>query len=1157
MRRSTIYLLSLLVLTCLVALIGCGNTAGEAPVASEISVSTVLGVDSSVKTVCHTAPGKEVYIKLKIDNPDGFAISSLTISGKEYASSSFESGSNLETIVVKIALGSSDGIFEYTLDAIKYIEKDETKSVSPDGKSVTVCVWDDDSVTAAVTRTEVGTNSLSLSVSVADEAGLIAFSGGKLSAVIYEGESAVAEQALAVGDNTVRFDSLKTNAEYRYAIISSRDLGEGAAAQLLCDCSFTTDAVITLTGITPDKAGVSFDYSWHESHAGGSVTALKLYRGDELVAEPDPSAKAITGLLSNSTYRLVLEYKNGERTESIFADFKTVARITPDISLKLEEKTQSSIRFNISETDEDNVGAITKIELIHNGTATVAESTDVRVFENLLSNNAYTIKVTYTYDLSDGEGEHTLTKELSTSTLTRLKPAFTITAGTVTLDSITSEYNYVDKYSVLSSYKVELYRDGVLVLENPDKEIAFSSLDYYTDYIVKISFVYDLGDGAGAQSSSVQRAFKTLPYMGITSAEISNTEAVSVGEVINMKLAVVNPLGMTVESATVNGASYPARMLSGGEVVVDITHADQFPGGATYLSLESVSATIDGTSYVIEPSAELGDSIFVNGRPEISELKFLDSEYQPIDWAFPSDKVYLMVAIDDQTGYTPESVKLSLGNSEAVFDEITELDDGVYCFEVSLSAALNVYKPVSITYSNEHTERTVEYSDAAVSCYCVISDEAKYIDSVEDILAMEKGYYYEMTCELDFSGREWEGIEFEGVFNGAGYSIENMTLKKNVNNSDAYLGLFSRGTGVIENLNIKAASATSELLATGTARHNAYLGGLVALADRLFIHNCTVDADSSFTLTNSAGGYSYVGGLVGKVNEIADAYALTVTGCASSASITVTSTGLNIYLGGMLGYAETGSHLFFEDCENHGALTASTPSYTTYVGGLAGYTNFVTVISSLNTAVIRGATAGGIVALVARNTGRAIVIGCTNSGEIQANTESFTTIGAGIVAEMYGHTSIINCSNTADIYSTTKTGSAITGSLSGYMFVTTIDIIDCFNSGKVTSSRMITTSTAGGLAAHSNGVVTFKNSINCGLVDATTTGGLGGYAHGTLTMENNYSIFTAGTSNYNGIQLTVEQMNDKSFYTDVLGWSEDVWDFSELDIENGKCPTLK
>lgn len=45
-----------------------------------------------------------------------------------------------------------------------------------------------------------------------------------------------------------------------------------------------------------------------------------------------------------------------------------------------------------------------------------------------------------------------------------------------------------------------------------------------------------------------------------------------------------------------------------------------------------------------------------------------------------------------------------------------------------------------------------------------------------------------------------------------------------------------------------------------------------------------------------------------------------------------------------------------------------------------------------------------------------------------------------------------------------------------------------------------------------------------------------------------------GKVRYNNRDLirTVDQLNSKEFYTETLGWSEDVWDFSNLDVETGK-----
>ena len=47
-------------------------------------------------------------------------------------------------------------------------------------------------------------------------------------------------------------------------------------------------------------------------------------------------------------------------------------------------------------------------------------------------------------------------------------------------------------------------------------------------------------------------------------------------------------------------------------------------------------------------------------------------------------------------------------------------------------------------------------------------------------------------------------------------------------------------------------------------------------------------------------------------------------------------------------------------------------------------------------------------------------------------------------------------------------------------------------------------------------------------------------------------------SQHNGVEkCTAEQLSTKTFYTETLGWSENIWDFSELDAENEKYPKLK
>ena len=57
------------------------------------------------------------------------------------------------------------------------------------------------------------------------------------------------------------------------------------------------------------------------------------------------------------------------------------------------------------ENDANSIGAVTKIELLHENFAPIeAEDLSVRFFDGLLSGVRYGVRVTYEYDLNDGRG---------------------------------------------------------------------------------------------------------------------------------------------------------------------------------------------------------------------------------------------------------------------------------------------------------------------------------------------------------------------------------------------------------------------------------------------------------------------------------------------------------------------------------------------------------------------------------------------------------------------------------------------------------------------------------------------------------------------------------------------------------------------------------
>ena len=71
--------------------------------------------------------GEDIFITVHLSNPDKFEILSFTLNGEKYSSYMFERGSDMETIIIKCNVGRESGEHKYTIDAIKYIDKNTIK----------------------------------------------------------------------------------------------------------------------------------------------------------------------------------------------------------------------------------------------------------------------------------------------------------------------------------------------------------------------------------------------------------------------------------------------------------------------------------------------------------------------------------------------------------------------------------------------------------------------------------------------------------------------------------------------------------------------------------------------------------------------------------------------------------------------------------------------------------------------------------------------------------------------------------------------------------------------------------------------------------------------------------------------------------------------
>ncbi|MBQ8356865.1 MAG: hypothetical protein IJX39_03555 [Clostridia bacterium] len=193
----------------------------------------------------------------------------------------------------------------------------------------------------------------------------------------------------------------------------------------------------------------------------------------------------------------------------------------------------------------------------------------------------------------------------------------------------------------------------------------------------------------------------------------------------------------------------------------------------------------------------------------------------------------------------------------------------------------------------------------------------------------------ELTANIDLQNEEWTPIgtdtsaPFSGIFNGAGYTVSGLSITTIVE----YVGLFGYvKTGGIRDLHVSGNISKSTMPDT----HNKI--GLIAgrMLDSGF-YNCRADGSISI---NSTSVYGYIGGMIGVANHCV------IINCAADVNITVSFDGTVNYasVGGIVGVATVDNTVpqcilnsyAVGDITVSGNLSSS-PGANYCVGGIAGY----------------------------------------------------------------------------------------------------------------------------------------------------------------------------------------------------------------------------
>lgn len=230
-------------------------------------------------------------------------------------------------------------------------------------------------------------------------------------------------------------------------------------------------------------------------------------------------------------------------------------------------------------------------------------------------------------------------------------------------------------------------------------------------------------------------------------------------------------------------------------------------------------------------------------------------------------------------------------------------------------------------------------------------------------------------------------------------------------------------------------------------------GPLVGYCSDGKITNCSSSATVTLSQCNSLANNNdlYVGGLVGR-NRAAE-----IIGCTSSTSIVADATYVvdaasksNLYIGGFTGYCSNPNGVL-EKCTNTGNISVASTALNIYVGGICAKASAGTIKGCINSGAITVSTGrtsgdpckfiylGGLFSVVDASGDEQYLklIECSNSGDITSNSNVKQLIAGGIAAQLRTNKAeFTNITNAGNITTTAALRNLFCGGLFGCISAT-------------------------------------------------------------------------------------------------------------------------
>lgn len=961
----------------------------------------------------------------------------------------------------------------------------------------------------------------------------------ELKIVLTLDDNVIKESDINNGDNYLYFTDLEEGTEYTLTLEGTYNDGSVSLELVGYYYTITTklDVQPTISLISseaqPREYSVTVSVVDPYEKAGTIQVALlqdgELFDNESLILGSNEIS--FTSLAENTEYVLQLSYTYydedsnyivveeiletittpGIPMPSITSDSCTAFTTTVECSMVIDETGFSDVTIYYSIFIGYHVQASLSLE---NG------ETDL-VFENLVDNQEYTMKISTTYT-DDATGVTYMYERIKIFTLTT-EEIVTFTAPTV--ENLVVTPSFIDgKLSITVGFDLldpdETIGDWMYFYLGSKNEIPVVGHNEYTytgyaiyentEYIVKVKANYD----TSAEETLYQEeliVYEFITPIQMTVDSFTAADSYFVGDNVVLVVELDNTIDKDIDYVTINGVQYDTYMFPSNlnKLYIDMG-VITFACTMDYV-LSTVTVTmVDDTSFDIVQNETVTVIIHEPGTfvPDDATVKVLELTVNN-NTMLVTDGIdnHKIISIVVENEFNLPITKIKIDGTYYLDTEFT-LNNNVITVSVPINRGYNDYKLFDLEFTrNNYSYHAVVARASTVYVYGYESADIVSITSVAQFLAMDgtSGTYYRLDADLDFSGvtvnplGDWQD-KFGGCFDGNGHTLENIymttTLENQVNGT--YFGLFGWSTAYLYDITIN----NIDIMVTSDASRSLYVGTLAGRSSGPVI-DVSVIGDSSITINGITS--EYVGGLIGLQEQ-------DVTNLYAHVDINIDELEIDTVVDG---------------------------TYTSVaVGGLLGGSRYGDVNSSHSS---------GEITIININRGINFVGGLVGdylAGEANVYiSNSYSTVNIDVENTYYGRT----------------------GGLVGRALYSSDDsgILDSYSSGTVSSSA----GKLGGLVGEA--YCTIYNSFSTSTITSTNASigmliGLGNqyrifnsYKYdGQIVTRNGIIIEYGNDFQFDLITASSNQFDDVNFYYDHLGWSSYFYNFTNLDVEAVKLPIL-